>query len=162
MCIFNLGPEQNNNATKGVELFHGSPIVIKDLGMKAGTYFTDDVNVAKQYGEVVYKFETTDENIGLFEKDCFDEHWISKRLIPFYMFDILPNMNELDLSILKYYREGKELCGYEGVHDNLCKNDYLDGDLELTTKGHAFIKSYTDWDKIQAFNNKTYVSIKLN
>lgn len=70
-------------------------------------------------------------------------------------------MNELDLSILKYYMEGSELCGFEKVHNSLCKNGYLDSDLELTTKGRDFIKSYPDWDKVKAFENKTYISIKL-
>jgi hypothetical protein len=82
----------NGNFAKpmlGVVLFHGSPEHIKDIGMKAGTYFTDDYNVAKQYGEIVYKFQTDNENIGLFEKDIFNEHWISKRLIPFNMFDVV-------------------------------------------------------------------------
>lgn len=75
--------------SKDVVLFHGSPEHIKDTGMKAGTYFTDDYNVAKQYGKIVYKFQTDNENIGLFEKDIFNEHWISKRLIPFNMFEVV-------------------------------------------------------------------------
>jgi hypothetical protein len=69
-------------------------------------------------------------------------------------------MNALDLSILKYYKEGKELCGFEGVHDSLCKNGYLDDDLELTNKACEFIKSYTGWDQVKAFENKTYISIR--
>jgi len=69
-------------------------------------------------------------------------------------------MNDLDLSILKYYMEGKELCGFEGVHDSLCKNGYLDSDLELTTKAREFIKSYPDWANVKTFDNKTYISIR--
>ncbi len=65
-------------------------------------------------------------------------------------------MDELDLSILKYYRQGKELCGLEGVHDNLYKNGYLNGDLELTEKGFDFMKTYSDWDKIIPFDNKRH------
>lgn len=68
-------------------------------------------------------------------------------------------MSEKDLSILKYYKEGKELCGFEGVHDSLCKNGYLDSDLELTTKAVEFIKSYPNWDSVEVFKNKTYISI---
>ena len=48
------------------KLYHGSPIVIKDTGMKSGTYFTDDIDVAKQYGDVIYKFIATEITIGLF------------------------------------------------------------------------------------------------
>lgn len=68
-------------------------------------------------------------------------------------------MNDIDLSILKYYKEGKELCGFEGVHDSLCNNGYLDDDLELTNKAREFIKSYPDWESVKAFNNQTYISI---
>lgn len=71
-----------------MKIYHGSPIKIKDIGMKAGAYFTDDINVAVEYGCVIYSFETNNKNIGLFEKDCFNEHFISKRIIPFYMFEI--------------------------------------------------------------------------
>jgi len=71
------------------KLYHGSPIVIKDTGLKSGTYFTDDIDVAKQYGEVIYKFVATEITIGLFVKDCFNEHWISCRLIPFSYLEII-------------------------------------------------------------------------
>jgi len=73
------------------------------------------------------------------------------------------NINGLtkkDLEILKYYKVGRELSGFEGVHDNLCKLDFLDGDLELTYKGHQFIKNYDKWDKIKTFDNKMYISVK--
>jgi hypothetical protein len=69
-------------------------------------------------------------------------------------------MSDKDLSILKYYKEGNELCGFEGVHDELCKKGYLDSDLELTTKARDFIKSYSHWDKVESFKNKTYITIR--
>jgi len=73
------------------------------------------------------------------------------------------NLTELDLSILKYYKEGNEMCGFEknSPWRNLEENDYLDGDLELTSKGYAFIKSYTDWDKVVPYSNKNYISVKI-
>lgn len=70
-------------------------------------------------------------------------------------------MNELDLSILKYYKEGNELCGFEGVHESLCNNGYLDCDLELTSKAIDFIKHYPYWTSVKAFYNTTYISIKM-
>jgi hypothetical protein len=70
-------------------IYHGSPIEIRDTGMKSGTYFSDDIEVAENYGEIIYSFEINENNIGLFEKDIFNEHYISKRLIPFYMFKII-------------------------------------------------------------------------
>ncbi len=71
-------------------------------------------------------------------------------------------MNELDLSILKYYKEGGELCGFEkgAPWTDLEKNNYLDGDLELTKKGWEFIKSYKNWDKVVSYNNETRITIK--
>jgi len=68
-------------------------------------------------------------------------------------------MSDLDLSVLKYYKEGKELCGFEKVHDSLCNNGYLDSDLELTNKGMEFIRTYPDWSNVKAFKNTTYISI---
>lgn len=65
-----------------------------------------------------------------------------------------------DLSILKYYKEGKELSGFEGVHDNLRNLDYLDGDLELTGKGYKFIKEFEKWDEVVSFNNINKIDIK--
>jgi len=70
-------------------LYHGSPIEIKDIGMKAGTYFSKDIEVCKNYGNIIYKIEVEEKYLGLFELDCFKEHYISKRIIPFYMFEIL-------------------------------------------------------------------------
>ena len=65
-----------------------------------------------------------------------------------------------DLSILKYYKEGGELCGFEGVHDNLFKLGYLDGDLELTTVANFFIKNFGNWDNIVPYDNKMKITIR--
>lgn len=73
--------------------------------------------------------------------------------------DTQNEISKLDLSILKYYKAGNELCGFEKVHDSLCKNGYLDDDLCLTKKGIDFIKSYPDWENVDSFNNKTYIRI---
>lgn len=72
-------------------------------------------------------------------------------------------MNALDLSILKYYKEGKEMSGFEinSPWDNLHKNGFLDCDLELTKKGLDFIKSYKKWDEVEMFNNQNYISVKI-
>jgi len=59
-------------------------------------------------------------------------------------------LSDEDLGVLKYYKEGGELCGFEGVHTNLCDKDYLDGDLEVTNKGRELFDSYKDWENIQA------------
>lgn len=69
-------------------------------------------------------------------------------------------LTPVDISILKYYKEGKELCGFEGVHDNLCKEGYLDFDLELTCKGRQFINDFKDWDSVEVFKNNVRLTIK--
>jgi hypothetical protein len=68
-------------------------------------------------------------------------------------------LTQLDLSILKYYKEGNELCGFEKVHDNLCKLDFLNYDLELTNKGKEFINSF-DFYNIKTYNNEVLIKIK--
>lgn len=73
----------------------------------------------------------------------------------------MEELTPLDLSILKYYKERNELCGFEGVHSNLCKLGYLNDDLELTEKGYQFIKDSQMWDEIETYNNKMYLRVKL-
>lgn len=72
------------------------------------------------------------------------------------------SLTEKDKSVLKYLKEGGELSGFEGVHRNLCELGYLCSDLYLTPLGAQFIKSFESWDLIEAFNNKTKVSIKMD
>lgn len=71
-------------------------------------------------------------------------------------------LTELDLSILKYYKEGREMCGFESNSPwkHLVAIDFLDGDLDLTCNGWDFIENYSDWDKVVEFNNKNYLSVK--
>lgn len=75
----------DNNTTT---LYHGSPTLINDRFMSSETYFTDDLEVAKWYGKFVYSVELTAEQMTIMQKDCFDEHYISTRLIPLYLFTI--------------------------------------------------------------------------
>ena len=63
-------------------LYHGSPSIIKDQNIAAGAYFSEDIEVAKAYGDVLYIFETNTQTETIFKKDDFDEHWISRRAIP--------------------------------------------------------------------------------
>lgn len=71
-------------------------------------------------------------------------------------------MNAQDLSILKYYKEGRQMSGFEEgcVWDNLVLNGYLDDDLELTSMGYDFIKNYEEWDKVKVYKNQNYISVK--
>ena len=69
-------------------LYHGSPIKIKDIGMASGTYFTEDIEIAKEYGRFVYSIQLDDKLKTLFSLDILGEHWISHNLIPLYLFDV--------------------------------------------------------------------------
>lgn len=70
-------------------------------------------------------------------------------------------LTDTELGVLKYYKEGNELCGFEGVHETLCNRFYLDGDLELTKKSYDFIRDYPNWSSVKIYNNKTLVRIKI-
>jgi len=58
-------------------------------------------------------------------------------------------MTNQNLRILKYYKEGNSLSGFEGVHRSLYEAGYLNDDLELTPKGLKFIKEFKDWKSIK-------------
>lgn len=70
-------------------IYHGSPIKINDRYMASETYFTEDIEIAKQYGKFVYSIELDDNLRTMFTLDCFGEHFISCRLIPIHLFKIL-------------------------------------------------------------------------
>jgi len=79
--------------------------------------------------------------------------------------NVMVDFNKLtkqDLSILKYYKEGHGLSGFEKgwPWENLERNGYLDGDLELTSKGWYCIKTYQNWDSVVSFKNETVIEIK--
>lgn len=65
----------------------------------------------------------------------------------------IQGLTDLDLRVLKYYKEGFGLCGFEGVHNNLCDEGYLDDDLDLTEKGYDTLSS-NDFSNIEIFNDQ--------
>lgn len=69
-------------------LFHGSPIKINDRYMASETYFTEDIEIAKEYGKFVYSIEMDDKLRTIMQLDCLGEHFISTRLIPMYLFNV--------------------------------------------------------------------------
>ena len=69
-------------------LFHGSPVKINDIYMASETYFTEDIEVAKEYGNFVYSIEMDDRLRTIMQLDIIGEHWISTRLIPLNLFDV--------------------------------------------------------------------------
>jgi hypothetical protein len=52
------------------------------------TYFTEDVEIAKEYGKFVYSIEMDDKLRTIMQLDCLNEHYISTRLIPMYLFNV--------------------------------------------------------------------------
>ncbi len=70
-------------------------------------------------------------------------------------------LTEQDISVLKYYKEGNTLCGFERVHDNLCNLNYLNDDLELTLQGRDFINNVDNWESIKVFSNETLIKVKI-
>jgi hypothetical protein len=49
------------------------------------------------------------------------------------------NLTELDIRVLRFYKDGNQLNGFEGAHRHLCELGYLDDDLELTKVGREYI-----------------------
>ena len=69
-------------------LFHGSPVKINDMYMASETYFTEDIEIAKEYGKFVYSIEMDDRLKSIMQLDFLGEHFISTRLIPMYLFNL--------------------------------------------------------------------------
>lgn len=69
-------------------LFHGSSIKIIDRYMASETYFTEDIEIAKEYGKFVYSIEMDDKLRTIMQLDCLGEHFISTRLIPLHLFNV--------------------------------------------------------------------------
>ena len=76
-----------------VVLFHGSPVVIDDNSMASGTWFTEDIEIAKYYGEFVYRLELPSEKMGILSKS-FEGHYVSHGHIPMGYFDIQHNAKD--------------------------------------------------------------------
>lgn len=49
------------------------------------------------------------------------------------------NLTELDIRVLKFYKAGNVLNGFEGAHKHLYDLGYLDDDLELTKDGRDYV-----------------------
>lgn len=61
-----------------ITLYHGTNKDITD-GLASGTYFSNDINVAKKYGNTIYTFTG---DVRHFYKDIFNEHYIASHFIP--------------------------------------------------------------------------------
>jgi len=62
-------------------LYHGSPIKIDDRYIATETYFTEDIEIAKDYGRFVYSIEMDDKLNTIMKLDCLGEHFINIRLL---------------------------------------------------------------------------------
>ena len=56
--------------------------------MASETYFTEDIDIAKEYGNFVYSIEMDDKLRTIMQLDCLGEHFINTRLIPMYLFNV--------------------------------------------------------------------------
>ena len=69
-------------------LFHGTNSKINYLYFSSETFFTDDLNTAKNYGSFIY-FVEKNKILDYVEKDIFNEHFISKCLLPISIFNYI-------------------------------------------------------------------------
>lgn len=70
-------------------IYHGSPTIIDDFGIKSGTYFTEDIDIAVSYGRYVYKLCVSEEKEKAFSRDFFCEHWMNTGIIPIEEFEVI-------------------------------------------------------------------------
>ena len=80
--------EDHETMSKSLTIYHGSPKIINDVGFKSGSYFTDDIEVAKSYGNHIYILEVDNKHIQAFHRDIFGEHYISQGTIPIECFKL--------------------------------------------------------------------------
>ena len=69
-------------------IFHGSPKIIKDRNIASGTFFTEDLDIAMDYGEYVYQWNVPKERDCCFTRDIIGEHWVARCAIPIELFEI--------------------------------------------------------------------------
>lgn len=67
-----------------MKLYHGTPKKINDKYFASGTFFSEDINIARSYGDVIYELDILDRFVegGLLVLDVLNEHYVSTRLIP--------------------------------------------------------------------------------
>jgi len=73
-------------------LYHGSPIEItRDKSIATGTYFSDDLEVAKSYGGIIYKVDLDCHELmrNAFDRCSMGEHWITIGHIPLEHFEVI-------------------------------------------------------------------------
>ena len=70
-------------------LYHGGPIPINDTAFCSETYFTKDIDLARQYGQYIYKIDVDEYHMQAFQLDSLNEHYISRCLIPMKEFELL-------------------------------------------------------------------------
>lgn len=65
-------------------LFHGTNRKLLDSGLVAGTFFTDDLEIALKYGKTIYVFALNDGKTDLKEmfEYTWDDHYVSRMFIP--------------------------------------------------------------------------------
>lgn len=76
--------------SEGKILYHGTKNKINDRFFASETYFTDNIDIAKEYGNHIYSIDVdSDERLKyIFQKDILNEHYITNRLIPMYLFTL--------------------------------------------------------------------------
>lgn len=75
-------------------VYHGSPTLITDHSMAAGTYFSPDIEVAKNYGAYIYSLDIPDRHEDLLKRDDLKEHLISRCAIPLCFFNLQSDLDK--------------------------------------------------------------------
>lgn len=63
-------------------IYHGSPVrITADHVFASGTFWTEDVEIARHYGAVIYRLETTEAMDSVLTKN-WEGHYVQRRAIP--------------------------------------------------------------------------------
>jgi hypothetical protein len=72
-------------------LFHGSPVEIKDVALAAGTWLTPSVELAREYGQFVYRVELPETHIGIADGPNWEGHFVTLGHIPWRHVELMAN-----------------------------------------------------------------------
>lgn len=70
-------------------LFHGSPRMIDDVAIAAGTWLTPSIDLAREYGQYVYRVELSETHRNIVEGPNWEGHFVTRGHIPWQYVELV-------------------------------------------------------------------------
>lgn len=88
-----MSEERTNLEPSGSQsvFYHGSPIKIDDVALASGTWLTDDVELAREYGKFVYRVEVPEEHKSVIDGPNWERHFVTRGHIPLGYLSLIEN-----------------------------------------------------------------------